>query len=150
MANRGSEQQDGATKRVDATYESQLGSVDTAEMEVLEIAQQAGFLEEELHKISIALREAMVNAVVHGNKYSAQKKVRLKAWTDVQGLHIVVADEGNGFDLSGVPDPLADANLLRESGRGILLIQAFVDEFQVRRLYPAGTEVTLVKYRAQG
>ncbi|MCC6367636.1 MAG: ATP-binding protein [Bryobacterales bacterium] len=138
----------GAARRLDVVYDSDLQSVDSAETSVLEVAQRIGFEEDDLHRIGIALREAMVNAVVHGNKYSAQKKVRLSAWDDGGALKVVITDEGNGFDLSRVPDPLAEENLLRESGRGILLMQAFVDEFQVRRLSPAGTEVTMVKYMA--
>jgi serine/threonine-protein kinase RsbW len=131
---------------VDLALDSDLKSVDSAEGLVLEIAERLGFNDDELHKIGIALREAMVNAVVHGNQYSAQKKVRLGVWEEDGGLRMVVADEGAGFDLGKVPDPLAEENLLRESGRGILLIQAFVDEFQVRRLSPSGTEITMVKY----
>ncbi len=64
-------------------------------------------------------------------------------------LTVTVGDQGNGFDLSSVPDPLAEENLLHHSGRGILLIRAFVDEYSVRRLSPAGTEVKLVKYLTQ-
>ena len=56
-----------------------------------------------------------------------------------------IADQGEGFDYDSLPDPLAQENLLRHSGRGIFLIKAFMDDFQVRHLEPAGTEVTLVK-----
>jgi serine/threonine-protein kinase RsbW len=59
---------------------------------------------------------------------------------------VTVSDEGEGFDVEALPDPLADHNLLQQSGRGIFLIRAFVDRFEVRRLSPAGTEVRLVKY----
>ncbi|MCC7174643.1 MAG: ATP-binding protein [Bryobacterales bacterium] len=113
---------------------------------VLGLAQAAGFPEEELHKISMAVRETIVNAVVHGNRYSAHKKVHLQARQIQNGLAVTVTDEGNGFDLNSIPDPLAEENLLHQSGRGILLIRAFVDEFLMRRLSPAGTEVKLVKY----
>jgi serine/threonine-protein kinase RsbW len=58
-----------------------------------------------------------------------------------------VRDEGEGFDLTSLPDPVADQNLLQQSGRGIFLIRAFVDEFTMRRLNP-GTEVTLLKFKA--
>ena len=59
------------------------------------------------------------------------------------------ADEGEGFDLNSLPDPLANENLLRHSGRGLLLIQAFMDEFQMRAREPKGTEVKMVKYVAK-
>lgn len=138
----------GTDARIDAVLNSELPSVDQAETAVLEIAQKIGFDEDDLHKIGIALREAMVNAVVHGNKYNSHKKVYLSVWETEGTLTVVVRDEGSGFDLSQVPDPLAEENLLRESGRGILLMQAFMDEFQVRRL-AQGTEITMVKYLAQ-
>ncbi|MBI3207623.1 MAG: ATP-binding protein [Candidatus Solibacter usitatus] len=134
--------------RLNAVYNSELESVDAAETAVTDMAKAAGFDEDDLHKIGIALREAMVNAVVHGNQYNAAKKVRMDAWLDNGALHVVIADEGKGFEVTNVPDPLAQENLLKESGRGILLMQAFVDEFQVRRLKPNGTEVTMVKYLA--
>lgn len=143
------EHDSGATKSVDTWLESALESVDSAENAVLEVAQNIGFGEDDLHKIGMAVREAVVNAVVHGNRYSAQKKVHFRVFEAPDSLTVVVRDEGKGFDVSRVPDPLADENLLRESGRGILLIQAFVDEFQVRRLHPEGTEVKMVKYLAQ-
>jgi serine/threonine-protein kinase RsbW len=136
----------GATKTVDIYLDSVLESVDVGENAALEAAQQIGFGEDDLHKIGMAVREALVNAVVHGNRYSAQKKVHFLIVQDSASLTIRIGDEGKGFDLTRVPDPLAEENLLKESGRGILLIQAFVDEFQVRRLHPQGTEVTMVKY----
>jgi serine/threonine-protein kinase RsbW len=64
-------------------------------------------------------------------------------------LEIVVGDEGGSFDVSKLPDPLADENLLRQSGRGLLMMKAFMDEFEVRPREPQGTEVRMVKYLAK-
>jgi serine/threonine-protein kinase RsbW len=134
---------------VDTYLESTLESVDGADEMVLKAAEEAGLPEEELHKISMAVRETMVNAVVHGNRYNAHKRVHLEISKAADHLAIIVADEGDGFDLAGLPDPLADENLLHQSGRGLLLVRAFVDEVQIRRLTPKGTEVRLVKYLMQ-
>jgi serine/threonine-protein kinase RsbW len=131
---------------VDTYLESTLNSVDGADEMVLKAAEEAGLPEEDLHKISMAVRETMVNAVVHGNRYNARKRVHLEVSRGADHLAVIVADEGDGFDLASLPDPLADENLLHQSGRGLLLIRAFVDEFQMRRLTPQGTEVRLVKY----
>jgi serine/threonine-protein kinase RsbW len=87
-----------------------------------------------------------VNAVVHGNRYNANKKVRFSVAKSTERFTVRIADEGDGFDFSRLPDPLSPENLMRTSGRGIFLVRSFVDEFQIRRLEPAGTEVTLVKY----
>ena len=129
--------------------DSTLDSVEVAETAVLRDAESIGFGEEELHQLGMAVRESMVNAVVHGNRYNARKKVHVSITKAPDRLTIVIADEGEGFDLSELPDPLAEENLLRQSGRGLLLIQAFVDEFQVRRGEPRGTEVRMVKYLAK-
>jgi serine/threonine-protein kinase RsbW len=133
----------------DILLDSTLDSVEIAEDAVLHDAQEIGFREEELHQIGMAVRETMVNAVVHGNRYNARKKVHLSVMKSPDRLTVVIADEGEGFDMNALPDPLAEENLLRQSGRGLLLIQAFVDEFQVRRAQPGGTEVRMVKYLAK-
>jgi serine/threonine-protein kinase RsbW len=134
---------------VDSLLDSTLDSVDTAEAAVLKVAEDAGFEEDDLHALAMAVRESMVNAVVHGNRYNARKKVHLKVLKSPDRLTVLIGDEGEGFDLSLLPDPLAEENLLRQSGRGLLLIQAFVDEFDVHRREPSGTEVKMVKYLAK-
>lgn len=137
------------TTRVDKHLESVLESADVAEHIVTEAARQAGFDEEELHKLGMAVRESIVNAVVHGNRYNARKKVHLSVADGPDYLAVTIRDEGEGFDLSALPDPLAEHNLLQQSGRGLFLIRSFVDELQVRRMTPRGTEVRLVKYIAK-
>lgn len=134
---------------VDMLLDSTLDSVDVAEQSVLREAQELGFDEDDLHRIGMSVRECMVNAVVHGNRYNARKKVHLKVTRSPERLEIVIADEGEGFDISSLPDPLANENLLRHSGRGLLLIQAFMDEFQMRVREPRGAEVRMVKYAAK-
>jgi serine/threonine-protein kinase RsbW len=126
-------------------FASTLDSVDTAESLILESSEKAGFDEDELNKIGMSVRECMVNAVVHGNRYSANKKVHVSVYLYPEALSISIADEGEGFQLSDLPDPLAEENLLRHSGRGVFLIRAFMDDVQFRKLLPFGTEVTLVK-----
>ena len=125
--------------------DSTLDSVDQAEELASAAASRAGFDEDDLMKIGMAVREAMVNAVAHGNRYNANKKVRLSLSLSGGRFTIVIADEGEGFDFENLPDPLAPENLLRTSGRGIFLVRSFMDEVQLRHLESGGTEVTLVK-----
>jgi serine/threonine-protein kinase RsbW len=134
---------------LEKVLESTLESVDTAEHTVLGEAEALGFDEDELHRVGIALRECMVNAVVHGNRYNAKKKVHLKVVRTPQSLTVVIGDEGEGFDPAALPDPLSGENLLRGSGRGVMLMQAFMDEFQISPREPQGTEVKMVKYKAK-
>ena len=125
--------------------DSTLKSVDKAEAIVLKAARKLGFDDDEQHQIGMAVRECMVNAVVHGNRYSAHKKVHLDLSFSPGRLAITIGDEGAGFDMNALPDPLAPENLLRQSGRGILLIRAFMDEFDLYPRAGGGTEVRLVK-----
>jgi serine/threonine-protein kinase RsbW len=129
-------------------FESTLESVDAAEAVIFDAAERVGFDEDDLHKIGMAVRECVVNAVVHGNRYSAKKKVHVVVTGDGGSITIRISDEGEGFDLSDIPDPLAEENLMRHSGRGVFLIRAFMDEVHFRKLSPFGTEVTLVKKKA--
>jgi serine/threonine-protein kinase RsbW len=135
-----------AAQTVEELLESTLESVDQAEETVLRLATEMGFDEDEQHRIGMSVRECMVNAVVHGNRYNTRKKVHLTVSSTGPKLEILVGDEGGSFDVSKLPDPLAEENLLRQSGRGLLMMQAFMDEFQVRPRQPVGTEVKMVKY----
>jgi serine/threonine-protein kinase RsbW len=130
---------------VERLMESTLDSVDQAEELTAAAGQRAGFDEEELMKMGMAIREAMVNAVVHGNQYNANKRVRFAIAVTRDRFTITIADEGTGFDFSRLPDPLAPENLLRTSGRGIFLMRSFMDAVDLRHLESGGTEVTLVK-----
>jgi serine/threonine-protein kinase RsbW len=94
----------------------------------------------------MAVREAAVNAVMHGNSYDASKHITASFETTTDSLIIRIADQGPGLDPDKVPDPLAPENILRGSGRGIFLIKAFMDEVNFRQLHP-GTELTLIKHR---
>jgi serine/threonine-protein kinase RsbW len=143
------EDKSAAVHRLEEVLDTSLDSVDRAEEMVLREAQASGFDEDEQHRIGIAVRECMVNAVVHGNCYNTRKKIHLNLERSADRLQIVISDEGDHFDMSKVPDPLSNENLMRDSGRGLLLMQAFMDEFQVRPIQPRGTEVKLVKYLAK-
>jgi serine/threonine-protein kinase RsbW len=132
---------------VNEEMESSLESVDHAEELVMRAAHEMGFDDDARHEIGISLRECMVNAVVHGNHYNLRKKVHFSLSHTPQKLEIVIGDEGEGFDSAKLPDPLAEENLLRQSGRGVLMMQAFMDEFQVGPRQPSGTEVRMVKYK---
>jgi serine/threonine-protein kinase RsbW len=150
MADQGGAERAGVSENtISETLDSTLDSVDHAEEVVLREAGKVGFEEDDLHKIGISVRECMVNAVVHGNRYSAKKKVHLTVKRTTDKVEILIADEGGHFDMAKIPDPLADDNLLRQSGRGLLMMQAFMDEFLVRPSSPQGTEVKLVKYAAK-
>src|ERR1017187_11033506 len=148
----------GANALLDHYYPSTLESVDLAEGEILKAAGEAGFDEDDQHRIGMAVRECLVNAVVHGNRYNRNKKVHVRVSVESISVEKVappgeksarnarftirITDQGEGFEMQEVPDPLHDTNLLRHSGRGLFLMGAFMDDMKVRKVSPAGTEVT--------
>ena len=131
--------------RVSFTLDSTLGTVDTAEQTASRIAADAGFDDDEVMRISMAVREAAVNAVLHGNAYDPSKKVKLDFENSGRELVITIRDQGCGLDMSKIPDPLAPENLLKTSGRGIFLIRSFMDEVQISPSQ-TGTEIKLIKH----
>jgi len=134
--------------RVAYTLDSTLDSVNKVEQTAEQLAVKVGFAEDDLHKITMSVREAAVNAVLHGNQFDACKRIFLNAQLCTAGLVISIRDEGNGCHLETVPDPLAPDNLLRDSGRGILLIRACMDEVIWRRTFSGGTEIIMTKRRS--
>ena len=130
---------------VEATLDSTLENVEVADEIAMRMCALAGLEEEEQHKVEMAVHESMINAVRHGNKSDASKKIWLRFEIRDDRLEIRIRDEGTGFDLSQIPDPLAAENLLKVSGRGIFLIRTFMDDFRIESLAGLGTEVTLIK-----
>ena len=131
--------------RVAYTLDSTLDSVNKVEQTAEQLALKVGFPEDDLHKITMSVREAAVNAVLHGNAYDPHKKITVAYETRPNSLAITITDQGKGLSETDIPDPLAEENLLKTSGRGIFLIRSFMDEVRIRDLHP-GTEITLVKH----
>ena len=109
------------------------------------LAEEAGLDEDERFRLGMAVREAAVNAVLHGNEYDPTKKISVSLENTGAALVISISDQGKGLDPDSLPDPLAPENLLRGTGRGIFLIRSFMDEVHFRQLHP-GTELTLIKH----
>ena len=124
---------------------STMESVSEVEAAADKLAEAAGLDEDERFRFGMAVREAAVNAVLHGNEYDPAKKITVKIENTGTDLVISVADQGKGLDPDTLPDPLAPENLLRGTGRGIFLIRSFMDEVHFRQLHP-GTELTLIKH----
>jgi serine/threonine-protein kinase RsbW len=133
------------TQRIQVTLESLLESVDLAESITMRVAEAAGFGEDELHKMGMAVREGVINAYNYGNQQDRRKKILMTLELDSDKMVVKVLDEGKGFELTEVPDPLAEENLLRTSGRGLFLMKAFMDDFTVQSGPNGGAELVMVK-----
>ena len=131
--------------RVSFTMDSTLETVNSAEETAGRMATEAGFDDEEVMKISMAVREAAVNAVLHGNAYDPNKKVMLAFERTPSDLVITIRDQGKGLDAGKIPDPLAPENLLKTSGRGIFLIRSFMDVVEIHPSH-TGTELKMIKH----
>jgi serine/threonine-protein kinase RsbW len=134
----------------DLELPSSLDSVDVAENHVIETAAKAGLSEDDTFRFGYAVREAMVNAVVHGNRYNSNKTVTFRLYATTGCLEVFIRDHGDGFNAGGVADPLAEENLLSQSGRGLALIKAFVDEIELSAAEGGGTKVILRKFVKAG
>jgi len=133
------------TKHLEVTLETQVESVNVAEEMCLRVAEAAGFGEDDCYRIGMSVREGVINAFHYGNKERPEKKIYLAVDLTPEKMIIHVLDEGHGFDLASVPDPLAQENLLSTSGRGIFLMRAFMDEFDVVSGRTGGAEIIMSK-----
>jgi serine/threonine-protein kinase RsbW len=113
------------------------------------VIRDVGLDEDSQHWVSVSIRECVINAIKHGNRNDASKRVfvefataSLGAWSE---LTIRVRDQGEGFDPEEIADPLAPENLLKGSGRGIFLIRSFMDDVELRRVPEGGMEIRMVK-----
>ena len=113
---------------VKATIASDFSAgFEVIQQQILDAAEQHGFKEQCLFAIKIAVEEALVNAIKHGNKLDPTKRVKIEAAISPSQAEICIEDEGPGFERSSVPDPLAEENLEKPSGRGILLIESYMN-----------------------
>lgn len=113
-----------------------------AEAQVMKLADELGFSEEAKFSIKLAIEEAIVNAMKHGNRFDKRKKVYIRYGGSGQTFTVTIRDEGHGFDRSTLPDPTSPENLALPYGRGVMLMEAYMDDVQFS---VKGNEVTMVK-----
>ena len=132
-------------KHLEVTLRTEVESVNLAEEMCMRMAEAAGFGEEECYRIGMSVREGVINAFHYGNQERREKNIHLAVDLTPEKMTIRVMDEGAGFCVADVPDPLAEENLLSTSGRGIFLMRAFMDEFDVVRGRTGGAEIIMSK-----
>ena len=98
--------------------------------EVIARARRLGYGDECLFAIKLAMEEALVNAIKHGNGCRPDRKVEVRFEITDQSVTIQVTDQGEGFRPDQLPDPTADENLECPNGRGVMLIRAYMDEVE--------------------
>jgi serine/threonine-protein kinase RsbW len=130
-------------------FTSGFDILDLVQMVSDRMSRDAGLDDESTHWVGVAVRECVINAITHGNQGDLRKRVFIEFHSDRlrerPELTILVRDEGDGFDPEHLADPLAPENLLRSSGRGILLIRSFMDDVQLQRVPAGGMEIRMTK-----
>lgn len=115
-------------------YRYEIGS-QTAEVAALikELArkwQEAGLDEKSIFRLHLALEEAVVNGIKHGNRFNPDLKVQVRCRISEKNIEIAVTDQGQGFDAKSLPDPTVTENIPKRSGRGVYLIRQFMDKVE--------------------
>jgi serine/threonine-protein kinase RsbW len=134
-----------AATSVKLVIPSDLRLVDLVHSASEKIAEVAGFNADDGLNVGLAVREAVINAIVHGNREDPGLEVQVTLTAGSDGLEAKIRDQGGGFDPSETPDPTAKNRVLETSGRGLLLMKAFVDDVRFHRRRDDGMEITLTK-----
>jgi serine/threonine-protein kinase RsbW len=124
---------------------SRFENIELVQIVLKDSLERLGLDEDTLYWVDIAVREAVANAIKHGNRQDPGKRVSVDLSLDDQNLLIRIEDEGNGFDPGGVDDPLAPQNITKPNGRGIFYMKKFMDDVHYGSSPAGGTIVTLRK-----
>ena len=127
---------------------SRFEHIDLIQVVVDDALERLGLDDDSRHWVGIAIREAVANAIKHGNRQDPEKEVEVELAIVGDEAIIRVVDQGEGFDLQAVEDPLAPENLLKPNGRGIFYMNNFMDEIEYGTRPEGGTVVTLRKQLA--
>ena len=130
---------------VELKLPSRIESISEAAEAVADAARRLGFADDALFGIDLAVREAVTNAVLHGNRQDEATPVEIGMTGTEASLVVTVRDRGTGFDPTRVADPTAEENILKASGRGILFMRTFMDEVAWESPEGGGTLVRMIK-----
>lgn len=125
--------------------ESESSAVGRVFEHLLGEAREHGFGKDDLFAIHLALEEAIVNAIKHGNDNDPTQKIRIRYLINDEKFEVSIADSGKGFRPDEVPDPRLEENLYKPCGRGMLLMKSYMDTVEYNK---AGNEVHMLKYKS--
>ena len=137
-------------ERIEITVSSRFENIELVQVIAEHLCENVGVDEDGSHWIGMAVREAVANAIKHGNKLDARKRVHVTF--DLHGLEleIKISDEGEGFDPTTVSDPLNPQNLMKTSGRGIFYMKTFMDAVNYSFNPGGGTSLIMIKNLSKG
>ena len=123
--------------------QSDIRKARDVEEAILSQCRMHAFTDRDLFALKLAIEEAINNAIRHGNRSDTSKQIHIKYRVTARRCDVVIADEGSGFNPAGVPDPTNEHNLEQTSGRGLLLMRAFMNSVVFN---DSGNAVTLTKF----
>lgn len=135
-----------APVRCSLVVESEPSALGRPCRQILAALEERGFSQDDVFAVHLALEEAFLNAVKHGNKMDVTKKVTIEYVVDREKAEIRITDEGEGFDPGSIPDPRVGENLYRPEGRGLLLINSYMHQVEYTC---RGTCLRMVRYRGR-
>lgn len=136
---------DKGSHEIEVSFGSELRYLELIQEISDSVTRMVGFDEDSRFRIGVSVREAVVNAIQHGNGADETKKVEVRFAMAPDGLVISVHDEGRGFEMVDLPDPRDADNLLKSSGRGIFYMRSFMDDVEYKALPEHGFEVKMHK-----
>jgi len=134
-----------APRSFELTVPSRLEALEEVQRLVTEAAQEYRLSEDFAYWMELTICESMINAIRHGNRCDPSKTARLKITLHGSQIEIIVEDQGHGFNLEELADPTETKNLLKPSGRGILIIRSFMDEVNLSECEGGGSRLRMVK-----
>jgi serine/threonine-protein kinase RsbW len=140
----------GDSERIEITISSRFENIELVQVIAEHLCENAGVDEDGSHWIGMAVREAVANAIKHGNKLDIGKKVFAVFELSGSELEITISDEGQGFDPEKVSDPLNPQNLMKTSGRGIFYMKTFMAQVHYSFHPSGGTSLVMTKNLDRG
>ena len=134
-----------APRSFELTVPSTLEALEAVQRLVTDATREYGLSEDFAYWMELTICESMINAIRHGNQCDPSKKAHLKISLVGPQIEVIVEDQGHGFNLSDLADPTETKNLLKPSGRGILIIRSFMDEVDISRSEGGGNRLRMVK-----
>ena len=134
-----------APRSFELTVPSTLEALDKVQRLVTDATREYGLSEDFAYWMELTICESMINAIRHGNQCDPSKKAHLKISLVGPQIEVIVEDQGHGFNLGDLADPTETKNLLKPSGRGILIIRSFMDEVNLSQAEGGGNRLRMVK-----
>ena len=132
------------TETIELSIDSKIEFVDLVASVTKNVTAKIGFDEDDASWIELAVHEAVINAIMHGNKNAADKQVDVRFVTEQDAVTVYIRDYGEGFDPAQLPDPTNSDNLLNPTGRGIFYMRTFMDEVE-HSIHPEGGSIVRMR-----